>query len=234
MKAVINPIYNATYRGIPIKSDSRAHDAVIEVLSKELINRGNSITVLDIATGHGALAQRVIDTYKNIHLDCNDISPKIQVNGARKFFTTDLNEDFDFNEKYDVILAIEIIEHLESPFHFLRYIQRNLKENGIIILTTPAIDSLYDRLFFLFNGYSYYFGSQGIINSEGHISMCPEWLLIHIAESLSLQFEMVSDSVDIRALLGWKKKLALKMLSPVRGYIKNDNNRSGLVCVFRQ
>jgi SAM-dependent methyltransferase len=227
-----SPIFNAVYKGIPIKSDSRVHFAVLDVLQKTALPL-NGKTVMDVATGNGALAQRLIDHFQGIIIDCNDLDHNVMAVGVRNIFFTDLNSDFDFGHKYDIVLAVEIIEHLENPFQFLRSLQRHLNPGGFVILTTPNVDSFFDRLWFFLKGYPLYFGSCGIINSGGHITMCPEWLLRHIAEKQGMEFSLVSDYVDSRGLIGWKARLILSLLSPLRVFIKNDNNRSGTVCIFK-
>jgi SAM-dependent methyltransferase len=226
-------IFNALYRGIPIKSDSRVHEAVFDVLKQELSKIPNEVLMLDVATGRGALAQKIIDSFPNVKIDCNDLEQDVLAKGIRNLNSLDLNLECNFLFQYDIILAVEIIEHLENPFHFMRMMQLHLKPNGIIILTTPNVDSFFDRFWFFFKGYPFYFGQTGIINSGGHITMCPVWLLEHIAKKQKLEFSLVSDSVDTNGLLGLKGKLIMKLLSPLRFFIKNYNNRSGTVCVFR-
>lgn len=46
-------------------------------------------------------------------------------------------ENFHFKEKFDVIIAGELIEHLSNPGLFLDCAKENLKENGKLVLTTP-------------------------------------------------------------------------------------------------
>lgn len=46
-------------------------------------------------------------------------------------------EEISFKEKFDVIFAGELIEHLVSPGLFLRSAKNALKKDGIILLTTP-------------------------------------------------------------------------------------------------
>lgn len=46
------------------------------------------------------------------------------------------------NKKFDVIVAGEIIEHLENPGLFLDNIKNFLNDDGILIITTPNIFSL--------------------------------------------------------------------------------------------
>ena len=47
-------------------------------------------------------------------------------------------EEVQLKDKYDVILALDVLEHLEDDRVILRYLRNNLKEDGIAIITVPA------------------------------------------------------------------------------------------------
>jgi len=224
-------IYKGSYKGIPIKSDKRVHDEVMRILPDNIKNIA-APKILDVASGKGALSQRLIDEHPNVVLDCNDLEAGILADGARAIYSKNLNENFDFQTKYDCILAIEVIEHLENPFHFIRTLKKHLNPSGKIILSTPNIDSLFDRIHYLIHGYPYYFGERGIVNSGGHITMCPEWLLRHIAISENLNFEPVSNSVNTEIFIGWKARSLLTLLYPLKTLMRNLNNRSSTICVL--
>ena len=53
-------------------------------------------------------------------------------------------EDFDFDIKFDVIFAGDLIEHLSNPGLFLDACSRNLKNGGRLILTTPNCFNLFN------------------------------------------------------------------------------------------
>jgi SAM-dependent methyltransferase len=53
---------------------------------------------------------------------------------------------------FDLVTAVEVIEHVESPVGFLRNVGRLLASEGLAILTTPNVDSLPARLRHLFTG----------------------------------------------------------------------------------
>lgn len=52
-------------------------------------------------------------------------------------------EMIDFDEKFDYIIAGEIIEHLSNPGLFLDSATKHLENNGELIITTPNISSLF-------------------------------------------------------------------------------------------
>jgi len=52
-------------------------------------------------------------------------------------------ENFDFNVKFDIIFAGDLIEHLSNPGLFLESCARNLKDDGRLIITTPNCFSLF-------------------------------------------------------------------------------------------
>jgi 2-polyprenyl-3-methyl-5-hydroxy-6-metoxy-1,4-benzoquinol methylase len=226
-------IFNVFYKGILIKADARLHVAVKEIF-KTLILPEKKYSVLDIATGAGAMARRLIDEFPNIELDCNDLARTKRLKGIKENFRKDLNANFNFNKKYDFIIAIEIIEHLENPSHFIKKLKNHLKPNGVIVLTTPNANSFFDRIWFFIYGYHFYFGKQGILNSGGHITVCFEWLLKYIARNNHLQFESIHHNFSHYPLLGIKAKILLFLLSPLRLIIHNSNDKSFLICLLKK
>ena len=49
---------------------------------------------------------------------------------------------FDLQQKFDAIVAGELIEHLSNPGLFLDCSSRHLQNNGLLILTTPNANCL--------------------------------------------------------------------------------------------
>jgi 2-polyprenyl-3-methyl-5-hydroxy-6-metoxy-1,4-benzoquinol methylase len=64
-----------------------------------------------------------------------------------KFFVQDIEEPLP-EHKYDVVFAMEVLEHLKNPISALSNMYDSLKEGGIIIMATPngrSPYSIYDR-----------------------------------------------------------------------------------------
>lgn len=52
-------------------------------------------------------------------------------------------ETINLNRKFDVIIAGDLIEHLDNAGLFLDNMHRHLKDDGILIISTPNTKSLY-------------------------------------------------------------------------------------------
>ena len=75
------------------------------------------------------------------------------------FDLTDLPED----HPNDTVLALDIIEHLVNPEHFLENLRRSACLRGSrLILTTPNVTFLPLRIMFLFGFFNY--GKRGILD----------------------------------------------------------------------
>ncbi len=98
---------------------------------KEFLNLSidKNSEILILGGGQGAFEEKLLnEDYKNItSIDLNEDNYKLK--DKVKFVNWDLNKDFEWDDKlYDVIVAIEIIEHLESSPHFLRECSKKIKK----------------------------------------------------------------------------------------------------------
>ena len=109
----------------------------------ELVGDMKGKIVLDLGASIITLSKK-IKAKKIITLDISD----------KKEMTIkcDLNEDkIPLKENsIDIILAGELIEHIPHTLFFLSECKRILKKNGHLILSTPNISSLVDRIRMLF------------------------------------------------------------------------------------
>jgi len=74
--------------------------------------------------------------------DCGEDNPLKNIICSRlglkiETINWDFNHRCALDEKYDVILCFEVLEHLFNPLLFLESLKELLNENGVIYLSTP-------------------------------------------------------------------------------------------------
>ena len=70
------------------------------------------------------------------------------------FKTADLSQSLPWSDgRFDAVLSVEGLEHLENRHAYLREIARVLKPGGTLVLTTPNIVSLRSRVRFRGSGF---------------------------------------------------------------------------------
>lgn len=104
----------------------------------------------------------------------------------------------------DWVFAVEVVEHLANPRHFVREAHRCLRPGGRVLVTTPCNESLTARLSFLFRGYFPAFCEHDY-RMSGHITpvteldiqrMAREAGFAHVEFSYPLPGRMPKSSVE--------------------------------------
>jgi len=183
------------YNNLLIKADLGLHNQIC-FLVKSRFKHKKDIKILDIAAGEGALSYRLYNEgFENI--DAVDIEPKkFQYHNLIKFFDLDLNDYqsvciFEKNnyQKYDLILGIETIEHLENPWQYLRLLKGLVKKDGLIIISTPNINSIYSKVSFFIFDYFFQFSNESL--EYGHINPISTFEMQIICNNLGLKIERI-------------------------------------------
>lgn len=98
--------------------------------------------ISDIGCGTGILVDLLAQN--GYIVDGIDTS-KANIDYAKKnkrgnYFLQDI-ESFDAGDKYDLIIASHLIEHLRTPGGFLRKVKNLLKKNGLLYIATPNLSA---------------------------------------------------------------------------------------------
>ncbi len=120
----------------------------------------NSSIVLDVGCSTGNFGEALIKYKKcivdGIEPDKDDsiIADKKLRKVSTKFVEESLNTDLK-KEKYDAIVFLDVIEHLNNPVVTLRNLNKNLKPNGIVVFSIPNMAHISVRLMLLKGEFEY-------------------------------------------------------------------------------
>jgi 2-polyprenyl-3-methyl-5-hydroxy-6-metoxy-1,4-benzoquinol methylase len=103
--------------------------------------------ILDLGCGSGFLCHKAMAEGAKLAVGVDIIQPDSDQEAAKRnwsFLSLDLNDSALFKsigDKFDLIFAFDIIEHLESPYNFLTACYELLSDTGVLVVTTPNLMS---------------------------------------------------------------------------------------------
>lgn len=176
-KVDINKNNGYSYKNIPIKATIGIHEKVFEIV--KTLNLDKDANILILGSGYGSFDLRLLD-YGFNKITSIDFNDTYLLKDKCNFIIRDLNYDFSDIGKFDLIIAIEIIEHLENHAHFLRNISSNLNNGGKVIISSPNVENAIGRIKYLFTKTLPYFNSIEL-EKNMHISPIFElFFLFHV------------------------------------------------------
>lgn len=171
------------YKWLEIKAHPDLHKSVISIIDSLKLNK--NIEILVLASWSWAFDLRLYNYgFKNItSVEINESEYKNNKSKIKEFKLIDLNSFFskNFNEKYDLIICMEIIEHVYNPNNFLIESKKLLKDkNSQIIISTPNLQNLFSRINYVLFWYPNYF-------------IVRPWLYDHVSPIFHNIFEHLSE-----------------------------------------
>ena len=99
--------------------------------------------LLDYGAGTGDLLKQLHSEFNYDEISGVDIQERPEnLSEEIKWFQQDLNDEFVMEEKFDVVVSTDVIEHLENPRATFRNIFGLLKPGGVAVITTPNQNSI--------------------------------------------------------------------------------------------
>lgn len=170
------------YKSLTMRTAPGLHEAAFAALAEF---RPPPATAVDLGAGEGAFALRLKEA--GYACEAVELEPgRFGVDGVA-CHAIDLNADFaaGLGRRFDVVVAQEIIEHLENPRHFFRQCRELVADGGVILLTTPNIEDVYSRVrFFLRGRFSFFYDHH--YRQMGHITPLASWQLHQMFGELGL------------------------------------------------
>lgn len=132
-----------------------AHEAIHERVA-EILKDYPRGSLLDVPAGEGALASRLIRL--GFQVRCSDLYTEIFRLPGVEIRRGDLSKELPYADaEFDYLTCVEGIEHIENPQQAVREFARVLRPNGHLIVSTPNILNIEERLKWLFYGYTSHF-----------------------------------------------------------------------------
>jgi SAM-dependent methyltransferase len=144
-------IYNNVWQDVSVKNPRPFLEYKMDLIKKFFVGK-NSGSALDIGCGDGFFTFNLIK--EGYVVDAIDISleaikstkDRLEKSGLTPCVNLFNKNIFEFkpNEKYDLILCLEVLEHIEQDTKALKQMNGWLNEGGILILSIPHRQDLWN------------------------------------------------------------------------------------------
>ncbi len=142
--------YNTFYRGLA-RIDER-HNTPAKI-ADFLPPLPPGARIIDIGCGHGSVSQNLVTLGHEVYgMEINrEAVESLRQKGIRAI-EHDITQPFCLDEKFDLVLILDVLEHLFNPLALIGEAAGILKDDGCMIITVPLYFDLLDRLRILFSG----------------------------------------------------------------------------------
>lgn len=127
-------------------AEDRSHKylgpAIVTVLKNAGLDENKTVSVLDLGCGNGSMLKKLAATFPAYKFVGVDPSPSAQMHHKVEEVTNlKFIEWSDFKTscetRFDIILSVEVIEHVYLPRDYVKLIGKHLNSAGYVIVTTP-------------------------------------------------------------------------------------------------
>jgi len=137
------------------------------------------------------------------------------------------------DESFEIILCVEVLEHIPHPVDALRELTRLLKEDGVLIITAPFCSLTHFAPYFFQTGYSRYFYERWL-GQLGFIIEDMRWngnYFEYLAQELRRLPSVAEQYAGVR--LGWWQRRAIRRFLAILDRLsKNDHGGSEQLLSF--
>lgn len=203
---------SVAYRDIPIFAAPGLHEYAAAKLAS-LFPKPAATRVLELGAGGGAMSLRLAD--QGFAVEASDLfEESFTPRGRIPFHVLDLNQPFAgaLGARFDAVVALELVEHLENPHHFLRQCRALLRPGGVLVLSTPNLANPASQAMFLREGHPQWFRDEDY-RDQGHIMPLAPVVLRRSAAEAGLRCEWEGSVSDPLRMLGGRRNRRMRWLA---------------------
>jgi len=117
---------------------------IVFCLLEQYLPHENQLRILDVGCGTGATLKKLEEYGHATGVDISEEAVKFcRLRGCRDVHKIDKQNLFFEDYAFDVVVALDVIEHISDDCAALSEYYRVTKEDGILLLTVPAYDFLW-------------------------------------------------------------------------------------------
>lgn len=203
------------------------------MLVREILKLNKKVTVLDVGCGRGLIGG-FLQKYDNVTIDGMDVDEEAieeakKYNKYRTFYNSSI-EKIDYKElpKYDVIVFGDLLEHLVKPYEVLIKMEKNLKKDGIILVSIPNIAHV-DIIKNLINN-NWNYNTVGLLDTT-HLRFFTEKSFVEMIKNVNEQIKGNYDAEFIDATHIYPEEIDKE--STLVKMINNDNKKYVLQIIIK-
>lgn len=126
----------------------------------------SGLKILDVGAGEGAMTQALFQM--GYEMSACDFTPEAFKFDKLNCDGVDITGPFPYAAgTFDLVIAVEVTEHILDHENFFREINRILKPGGRLYISTPNILSMKSRFRFLFRGFPFGFNPLNLKQYDG-------------------------------------------------------------------
>lgn len=138
-----------------------SHSKIYSKIWKQL----QGARVLELGVGDTSLTRKMVEN--GAIVDAIEIDPRsaeLAEIYCQRVYQSNLEDlkNIGLSDEYDIVLAVDVLEHLKEPEHVLYKIKDYVKKDGLLIVCLPNVANLYVRINLLFGRFPYH--TKGILD----------------------------------------------------------------------
>ena len=188
---------------------SRAQMVLESAIEFGLIHDNLNLRILEIGAGDGATLEKIKELMPDTELtslepNIDSIKSGANVNSGFKIINSNFEDAILDIGKQDIILGFEVLEHILNPVELFAFAEKNLKSNGLLILSTPNAHSI-EINFLKENSTSVDLEHISILTPSAiyNLANATNFVVEKVSANGLLDAELILDSFKLNKLNSW-------------------------------